>query len=65
MNKFKYERKNEKDSGRNNKITPSCKWIILYGNVYLASFGQLKLLKLLFRLIQFIPTPPNQQRIYT
>ena len=39
MTKLKYERKNEKDSGRSNKMTPSCKWTILYGNVYLASFG--------------------------
>ena len=28
IRKFKYERKNEKDSGRSSKITPSCKWPI-------------------------------------
>ena len=28
MTKFKYERKNEKDSGRCSKMTPSCKWPI-------------------------------------
>ena len=26
ITKFKYERKNEKDSGRSSKMTPSCKW---------------------------------------
>ena len=26
MTKFKYERKNEKDSGRSSKMTPLCKW---------------------------------------
>ena len=25
INKFKYEKKNEKDSGRSSKMTPSCK----------------------------------------
>ena len=28
ITKFKYERKNEKDSGRSSKTTPSCKWPI-------------------------------------
>ena len=28
ITKFKYERKNEKDSGRSSKMTPSCKWPI-------------------------------------
>ena len=27
--KFKYERKNEKDSGGSSKIRPSCKWLIV------------------------------------
>ena len=26
ITKFKYERKNEKDSGRSSKMMPSCKW---------------------------------------
>ena len=26
MTKFKYERKNEKDSGRSSKMTPLCQW---------------------------------------
>ena len=26
ITKFKYKRKNERDSGRNNKMTPLCKW---------------------------------------
>ena len=29
ITKFKYEKKNEKDSGRSSKMTPSCKWPIL------------------------------------
>ena len=28
IRKFEYERKNEKDSGRSSKTTPSCKWHI-------------------------------------
>ena len=28
ITKFKYEKKNEKDSGRSSKMTPSCKWPI-------------------------------------
>ena len=28
ITKFKYEKKNEKDSGRSGKMTPSCKWPI-------------------------------------
>ena len=28
VTKFEYERKNEKDSGRSSKMTPSCKWPI-------------------------------------
>ena len=28
ITKFKYERKNEKDSCRSSKMTPSCKWPI-------------------------------------
>ena len=28
ITKFKEERKNEKDSGRSSKMTPSCKWPI-------------------------------------
>ena len=28
ITKFKFERKNEKDSGRSSKMTPSCKWPI-------------------------------------
>ena len=28
ITKFEYERKNEKDSGRSSKMTPSCKWPI-------------------------------------
>ena len=28
ITKFKYERKNEKDSGLSSKMTPSCKWLI-------------------------------------
>ena len=28
ITKFKYERKNEKDSGRSSKMKPSCKWPI-------------------------------------
>ena len=28
ITKFTYERKNEKDSGRSSKMTPSCKWPI-------------------------------------
>ena len=28
ITKFEYERKNEKDSGRISKMTPSCKWPI-------------------------------------
>ena len=30
ITKFKYERKNEKDSGRSSKMTPSCKRPIVY-----------------------------------
>ena len=29
MTKYKYERKNEKDSGRSSKMTPSCTWPIV------------------------------------
>ena len=32
INEFKYERKNEKDSGHGSKMTPSCKWTIVFGN---------------------------------
>ena len=28
ITKFKYERRNGKDSGRSSKMTPSCKWPI-------------------------------------
>ena len=28
ITEFKYERKNEKDSGRSSRMTPSCKWSI-------------------------------------
>ena len=28
VTKFEYERKNEKESGRSSKMTPSCKWPI-------------------------------------
>ena len=28
ITKFKYEKKNEKNSGRSSKVTPSCKWPI-------------------------------------
>ena len=28
ITEFKYGRKNEKDSGRSSKVTPSCKWPI-------------------------------------
>ena len=28
ITKFKYEKKNEKNSGRSSKVTPSCKWSI-------------------------------------
>ena len=28
ITKFKYERKNEKDSGRSSKMKPQCKWPI-------------------------------------
>ena len=28
ITEFKYERKNEKDSGRSSNMTPSCKWPI-------------------------------------
>ena len=28
INKFRCERKNEKDSGRSSEMTPSCKWPI-------------------------------------
>ena len=30
ITKFKYEKKNEKGSGRNSKMTPLCKWPIGY-----------------------------------
>ena len=30
ITKFKYEKKNGKDSGRSSKMTPSCKWPIGY-----------------------------------
>ena len=30
ITKFEYEKKNEKGSGRNSKITPLCKWSIGY-----------------------------------
>ena len=29
ITKFKYDRKNEKDSGRSSKMTPSCKWPVV------------------------------------
>ena len=29
ITKFKYEREDEKDSGRSSKMTPSCKWPIV------------------------------------
>jgi len=29
ITRFKYEKKNEKDSGHSGKMTPSCKWPIL------------------------------------
>ena len=32
--KFKYEKKNEKNSGRNSKMTPSCKWPIVIWNEF-------------------------------
>ena len=39
ITKFKYERKNEKDSGRSSKITPSCKWPITCLQILLRGMG--------------------------
>ena len=37
--KFKYERRNENDSGRSSKITPSCKWPITCLQILLRGMG--------------------------
>ena len=39
ITKFKYERRNKKDSGRSNKITPSCKWPIACLQILLRGMG--------------------------
>ena len=39
ITKFKYERRNEKDSGRRSKITPSCKWPITCLQILLRGVG--------------------------
>ena len=38
ITKFKYERKNEKDSGRSSKMKPSCKWPIDFTVLLLFEF---------------------------
>ena len=35
ITKFKCERKNEKNSGRSSKMTPSCKWPVLTVHLFL------------------------------
>ena len=39
ITKVKYERRNEKDSGRRSKITPSCKWPITCLQILLRGMG--------------------------
>ena len=39
ITKFKYEGRNEKDSGRRSKITPSCKWPITCLQILLRGMG--------------------------
>ena len=47
ITKFKYERKNKKDSGRTSKMTPSCKWsVVQKANAKLISPARLLLFSL-------------------
>ena len=67
ITKFKYEKKNEKYSGRSSKMTPSCKWPIIEIAMLLSKTAtgqeQLQALVKIYRCVFFIANFPSSFKL--